>query len=117
MPVAFHKSSFFLNYSTLLYHGDKMQWLSVNCFSVRVSKVLLLCSKKYVDNVHTKQKKGRSAGEVFALLKVGHVLTPVMLCATAWISISCSLVKDETVVVMIKCFAPLSVGHVQTPFL
>jgi len=83
-----------------------------------VSKVLLLCSKKYVDNVYTpSRKKEEVLGKYFALLKVGHVLTPVMLCATAWISISCSLVKDETVVVMIKCFAPLSVGHVQTPFL
>jgi len=41
---AFYKSSFFLNYSTLLY-GDQMQWMSVNCFGVCVSPVLLLCSK------------------------------------------------------------------------
>jgi len=45
MSDAFYKSSFFLNYSTLLYGGDQMQYLSVNCFGVYVSSVLVLCSK------------------------------------------------------------------------
>jgi len=26
----------------------------------------------------------------------------------------CALVNDDTVMVMIKCFAPLNIGHVQT---
>ena len=61
MSYAFYKSSFFLNYSTLLY-GEQMQQLSVNCFGVCVSPVLLLCSKICGHCVHTKHKKVRSAG-------------------------------------------------------
>ena len=59
MSDAFYKSSFFLNYSTLLY-GEQMQ-LSVNCFGVCVSPVLLLYSKICGHCVHTKHKKVRSA--------------------------------------------------------
>jgi len=29
----------------------------------------------------------------------------------------CALRNDDTVVVLLKCFAPLNVGHVQTPIL
>ena len=55
-----------------------MQWLSVNCFGVGVSPVLLLRSKICGHCVHTKHKKVRSAGIGLARLKVGHVLTPVV---------------------------------------
>jgi len=46
MSDAFYKSSFFLNYLTLLYDGDQLQYLLMHCFDVRVSSVLLLCSSK-----------------------------------------------------------------------
>ena len=45
MSDAFYKSSFFLNYSTLLCGGDRMQLLFVSCLGICVSSVLLLCSK------------------------------------------------------------------------
>ena len=45
MSDAFYKSSFFLNYSTLLYGGDRMQQLFVGCFGICVSSVLILCNK------------------------------------------------------------------------
>ena len=89
----------------------------MNCFSVRVSSVLLLRSKKHVDNVYTPSiTKKEVLGKCFAPHKVGHVLTPIMQCTTVWISIFCVLVNDDTAVVMTKCFAPPNVGHVQTPF-
>jgi len=62
MPDAFYKSSFFLNYSTLLYDGDQRQQLSVNCFGVCVSFCVV---KIYGHCVHTKHKNVRSAVEVF----------------------------------------------------
>jgi len=52
--------------------------LSVNCFGVCVSPVLPLCSKLCGHYVHNKHKKVRSAGKGLALLKAGHVLTPVV---------------------------------------
>jgi len=56
-----------------------MQKLSVNCFGISVSSVLLLFSKKYMDNVYKPSiKKQEVLGKCFAPLKVGHVLTPVM---------------------------------------
>jgi len=52
-----------------------MQKLSVNCFGVCVSSVLLL----YVDNVYKPSiKKQEVLGKCFAPLKAGHVLTPIM---------------------------------------
>jgi len=36
MSDAFYKSSFFLNYSTLLYAGDQLQYILVHCFGVRL---------------------------------------------------------------------------------
>ena len=69
MSDAFYKSSFFLNYSTLLY-GEQTQQLSMNCFGVCVSPVLLLCSKICGHCVHTKHKKVRSAGKVLLLSRL-----------------------------------------------
>ena len=63
---AFHKSSFFLNYSTLLNGRDRMQQLLVSCFGICVSSVLLLCSKNmWTLCTHQALKKARSAGKVF----------------------------------------------------
>ena len=73
-----------------------------------VSSVLLLCSKNMwtLCRLHTKLWKVRSAGKCFAPLKVGHVLTPVVWCATVWVSIFCAIANDDTAVVRIKRFAP-----------
>ena len=69
--------------------------------------------------VHTKHKEVRSAGKVFCSSQgwTCRLLTPVMWCATVWISIFRALANDDTGVVRIQCFALLNVGHVQTPFL
>jgi len=53
MSDAFYKTSFFLNYSALLYDGDQMLQLFMNYFGICVSSVLLLCSKKNVYTVCT----------------------------------------------------------------
>jgi len=83
MSDAFYKSSFFLNYSTLLYGVDRMQKLLVSCFGICVSSALLLCSKNMWTLCTHQAKKVRSAGKVSCswesvLGKVGHVLTPVV---------------------------------------
>jgi len=63
MSDAFYKFSFFINYSQHLYDGDQLQWLLVHCFSVRISSVLLMCSKKKkmcvqcIRTKHTTSKK------------------------------------------------------------
>jgi len=64
MSDAFYKSSFFLNYSTLLYGGDQMQLLSKICGHC----------------VHTRHKKIRSAGKVFCSSQglTRRLLTPVV---------------------------------------
>ena len=63
MSDVFYKSSFLLNYSTLLY-GGQMQQLSMNCFGVCVSSVLLLCSKDMWTLCTHQAQKVRSAGKV-----------------------------------------------------
>ena len=77
MSDAFYKSSFFLNYSTLLY-GEKCSscpWI----VSEFASHQYCFCVVKYVDTVYTPSiKKVRSAGKGLARLKAGHVLTQVV---------------------------------------
>ena len=65
MSDAFYKSSFFLNYSTLLCGGDQMQ-LSVNCFGVCVSSVgYCFCVVKICGHcVHIRHIKVISAGKM-----------------------------------------------------
>jgi len=40
MSDAFYKYLFFLNYSTLLYAGDQLQYLLVRCFGVRLISIV-----------------------------------------------------------------------------
>jgi len=42
MSDVFYKSSFFLNYLTLLYDGEQLMYLLMCCTSVRVPSVLFL---------------------------------------------------------------------------
>jgi len=42
MSDDFYKSSFFLNYLTLLYDGEQLMYLLMCCTSVRVPSVLFL---------------------------------------------------------------------------
>ena len=98
MSDAFYKSSFFLNYSTLFYDGEQMQQLLVNCFGVRVSSVLLLCSKKNkncVGNVYTrsiqklkKRLKAFWSSQCLSCANIDSVMrycmTKNFLCSCGW---------------------------------
>jgi len=79
MSDAFYKSSFFLNYSTLLYDGAQMQELLV-IVSVLVSHQYYFCVvKKWTRNVYNPCiQKVRNAVKVFCSLNVGHVRTPIL---------------------------------------
>jgi len=68
---AFCKSSFFLNYSTLLYDGEQMQWWNVSVFA---SHQYCFCVvKKCVGNVYTRSIQKEMLLKCFAPLNVGHV--------------------------------------------
>jgi len=63
-------------------------------------------------------KKVRSAGKVFCSSQGWtRTNTGCVMRYTVWLSILCALANDDTAVVRTKRYAPLSVGHVQTPFL
>jgi len=70
MSDAFYKSSFFLNYSTLLYGGDQMQYLSV-IVSVFASHQYCFCVVKICGHcVHTKHKKSKCWESVLILSRL-----------------------------------------------
>ena len=106
MSDAFHKSAYFLNYSMLLYGGDKCSscpWIVL----VFASHQYWFCVVKVCGHcVHIKRNKKKKLevlGKTFAPLKVGHVLTLVVWCATVWLSIFCALANDDIAMVRIVC--------------
>ena len=114
---AFYKSSYFLNFLLSCMVENKCSscpWI----VSVFESHQYCFCVVKIcVDCVHTKHKKVRSARKVFCASQGWTRTNTGLWCATVWLSIFCALANDDTAVVRIKRFAPLNVGHVQTPFL
>jgi len=58
MSDAFYKYLFFLNYSTLLYAGDQLQYMLVHCFGVRLISNCL-CVVKNECAMYTNHAKKR----------------------------------------------------------
>ena len=76
MSDAFYKSSFssIIQHSCMENKCSSCPWI----VSEFASHQYCFCVVKYVDTVHTKHKKVRSAGKGLAPLKAGHELTPVV---------------------------------------
>ena len=110
-----------LHFSSIIQSSYMVETECSSCswvVSVFASHQYCFCVAKYVDTVYTPSKKKYEVlGKCFAPLKVVHILTLVVWCATVWLSIFCALANDDTAVVRIKCFTLPNVGHVQTPFL
>jgi len=111
-----------LHFSSFIQHSCMVETECSSCswvISVFASHQYCFCVVKICWYcVHTKHKKKLGVlGKCFALVKVGHVLTPVVWCTAVWLSIFSALANNDTAVVRIKCFAPPNVGHVQTLFL
>ena len=112
-----------LHFSSIIQRSCMVETECSSCswvVSMFASNQYCFCVVKICGHcVHTKhkEKKYEVLGKCFAPLKVGHALTPVVWCATLWLSIFCAFANDDTAVVRLTCFAPQNVGHGQTPFL